>query len=195
MLQRSTVRLTGDEIARRLAAFERNGHCFELKGPYAIRIDRDSVFQPEAHFGAGWAIWRGSATGDGLKGPLALDAAAIALPQIDFQDVSFEHFIGADGVPIDGEQRLERIVQSGCIALDAKVGEAAVAEPHQATLRLLYDAYRISRFELAGTVLRRQDGKRFHACVERLESGLWRLGCVFVAGGRHHHDLMPVIAL
>lgn len=195
MLQATTRGLSTDEIVRRLDAFAKRGYRFDVRGPFTLRVDRTELFDPSKRFGAGWTIWRGHKDGDGLKGPLDIDNASIAMEQIDFQDVSFESFMDGQAHPLDGEQRLLRIRDREVIALDAKVGEAAIDDPHQVMLRYLHDLYGITSFELAGTVLRRPDGKRFHAAVDRLPHGEWIMTCMFVSGGRHTHNIVPVVAL
>lgn len=187
-LQSDVIQLSRDELGRRFTAFLNNGCQLVIKGPSALVIDRTRLFDPAKFIGKGSSIWRGSADSNGLEGEEDQDSRSLALTEIDFSKVAFEHFLKEGESSITGEGKLIRMKADPCIRYDAKVGQALFEEKGQATLRWLYDTYGITWFELAGTVLRGSGGGRYFLYLDRDVGGSWNwdyrwLGCGRSAGG------------
>ena len=162
-----------EDINRRLIAFLNNGLSFVMKGQNVLYVDRTKPFNPAKFIGNGVTIWRGPKDSDGLMGEEAQDAASLALTEVDFSKVLFEHCLKEGETVADGEEKLVRHVAAKRIRLDAKVGQSLFEEKGQATLEWLFNTFGITWFELPGTVLRNSYGNRFFLCLCREDVGLW----------------------
>jgi len=143
-----------------------------------LAINRAKPFDPAAFIGANWAIWRGPADADGLKGEERQDARSLALTEVDFTKARFETCLAEGETVITGEQRLTRLLdqKKDCIRADDNIGAALLNEPGQVTLEWLYQTHGVTWFELPGTELRSPNGYRRFLCLCRTDDGRWHWG-------------------
>lgn len=116
-------------------------------------------FNPETFIGPNWTIE-------------SQDQAALALNEIDFSQVTFQHGLKDDETHITGEEKLKRLNGTG-VLLDARVAQALYEEKDQKTLKWIYETHNISWFELAGSVLRDSSGDRCFLYLSRSDDGSW----------------------
>ena len=153
---------------------------FVIKGPSALIVDRTTPFDPVKFIGAGWEI-------------VEEDKNTLKLTTVDFSDVRFESGLKEGEQTIDGEEKLKRLKRLG-IRLDAKCGQTLYEEKGQATLRWLYDTYRITWFELSGTVLRYSDGYRYFLYLRRGDDGSWGWAYLWLDNDRSRDLVSPLLA-
>jgi hypothetical protein len=138
-------------------------------------------FDPAKFIGSGWGI-------------VEEDQSALALTEIDFSKVRFEHGLKDGESVIDGEEKLKRLKTLGLIRLDAKAGQTLYEEKGQPTLRFLHDVYGITWFELAGTVLRYSSGDRYFLYLYRGDDGSWYWDCSWLDDARNARNVSPLLA-
>ncbi|MSU73950.1 hypothetical protein EXS56_02305 [Candidatus Kaiserbacteria bacterium] len=126
-----------------------------------ISIRRSAPFSPSTFLGAGWSVWRGPASGDGLAGTEEQEPQALKLQDVDFSKVLFEHTLTGNERWVKGDDKVARLRASGATMLDAAVAQALFEEKDNATLEWLRKERGITWFDLPGTVLRDADGYRY----------------------------------
>ena len=151
----------GIRVLIELNKFLRNGCRMVIVSAGKFLVDRATPFNPATFIGAGWTIWKGPADGDGLSGDEEQDSQSLALTEIDWSTVTFEHTLREGETTITGEEKLRRLKELGHLRFDAKVGQDLMNEPGRITLAMLR-ARGIKWFDLPGTVLRSPDG---HRCI------------------------------
>src|SRR3989344_797976 len=159
-LQDMIVRRPKDAGAA-FTAWLKNGCRLSVRGPNTLVIDRSRPFNPTRFIGKGWTIEE-------------QDERALALTEIDFGAVRFESGLKEGEAAITGEEKLKRLKAGGVVRLDAKIGQTLYEENGQATLRFIHEHFGISWLELAGTVLRHPDGRRYCLYLCRYGDDPWR---------------------
>lgn len=171
--------------AARLGHIEKD-YCYTRR--YAVRlglgtvgflpINRSKQFEPSVDIGSDWSIWLGRADGDGHHGEEQQDARSLALHEVNFAErARFLTCLADDKSIISGEDRLARLYETNCIRADANIGWALFNEPNQLVLRWIYETFKITWFELPGTILRTRAAIRYHFCLNREHDGRWTYGC------------------
>lgn len=84
-----------------------------------LQINRSKPFNPAEFVGAGWTIWRGPASGDGLSGDEEQDARSLALTELDLNSIILKSTLKSGENVVNGEEKLKRLKASGDIRLDA----------------------------------------------------------------------------
>ncbi len=181
VLQSGVVDLSPAELGKRMTAFLKNDCRLQIKGPSALMIDRTKPFDPEKFIGSGWTMGE-------------QDERALFLTEIDFSNVRFESGLRDGESTITGVEKLARLTQGGLIRPDAKTGQALHEEKGQATLRFLYDTYRISWMEFAGSVLRRPGGYSGFLYLCRDDDGSWAWDYYWLDYGRGARSVSPLLA-
>lgn len=136
-------------------------------------IDRIKPFNPSEFIGHGWAIWKGHAKSNGMKGREEQDQRSLVLSEIDFDKVSFETCLKSGETHITGEEKLKHHAKAGHILPDVQIGKDLFEEEGQKTLEYLYKEKGITWFELLGTVLRSSSGSRYALYLYRCDGGRW----------------------
>ncbi|MBC7836702.1 hypothetical protein H7X87_02910 [Acetobacteraceae bacterium] len=183
-----------EDKMRKVKRFFDNGCQLVVKGPNALVIDRASLPTPAQFIDKDWSVWKGPKDGDGLKGYAEEDPRSLALTEIDFSKATFEHRLEEDEQTITGEEKLARMKAMPNIRLDFGIGVALFQEKDQATLRFLHDAYGISWFELAGTVLRHSLGDRYFLSLFRGGDGSWGWDYGWLGRRRSRGLVSPLLA-
>lgn len=159
-LQTEVIDLTPEEFGRRFVAFLKNGARLVVSVLKAV-IDRTKSFDP-TFIGAGWTIWKGPATGNGLEGTEEQDAHSLALSEIDVNQIRLVTTLKGRESSIKGEERLNRLQATGHIRLDAAVFLYLWLNQH-----LIPESWKervngnIQFITFDGTVLRRSNGDRY----------------------------------
>ncbi|MDO8566544.1 MAG: hypothetical protein Q7R58_00125 [bacterium] len=155
-----------------------------------LRFSRAMPFDPTNRrmSSDGVRIWRGPRDGDGLEDEPEQDTRSLALTEVDFGKVLFEHCLEGWEEAIRGEDKLARHLKTGRVRLDAQIGQYLLEEKGQATLKWLYDNIGIDWFELPGTVLRHRNSSRFLFCLHRTKDG-WDSDYSFLDGVRQRQDV------
>lgn len=96
------------EAGKQFTAFLKNGGKVIVGEPRVIQIDRSIPFDPEAFIGDGWTIKE-------------QDERALALDQIDLNEVLFETALEKKEAFIKIENKLKRLKTMDCIRLDAGI--------------------------------------------------------------------------
>lgn len=141
----------------------------------------DLQFDPSSFIGAGWAPWHGDANGDGLTGKIDQDERSLALKEIDWVRVVFQHFLRDGETIITGEENLKRQKAVGHIRFGGNVF-ASLWQDYQknkknSVLEWLYTTHGITFISFFGLVLRDPDGGRFVLCLCRGGGGWdWSYG-------------------
>lgn len=187
------IELSKGERGRRWTAFLNNSGQLIIKGPSVLVADRSKPFDPVRFLGKGSSIWRGPADGKGLEGEEDQDPRSLALTEVDFSKVAFEHFLKGGESAITGEEKLVRMKADPRVRYDAGVGQALLDEKSQATLRFLHDTYGITWMEFA-TVLRDSDGDRAFLYLDRSGDGSWVWYYYWLGGVRNAKGVSPVSA-
>ncbi|HEY4505721.1 MAG TPA: hypothetical protein VJG67_03450 [Candidatus Paceibacterota bacterium] len=158
------IELTPKERGERFAAFVRNGFRLIVSGLKAV-IDRTKSFDP-TFIGAGWTIWKGPATGDGLNGNEEQDTRSLALAEVDVNQIRLVTTLKGRESSIKGEERLNRLQATGHIRLDAAVFLFLWLNQH-----LIPESWKervngnIQFITFDGTVLRNSNGYRYVLCL------------------------------
>jgi hypothetical protein len=169
------------EFSKRLVAFINNECRFVIKSPSTVIIDRAKPFDPVRFCDVGWEV-------------LSEDRRSLALTEIDFSHVSYEHCIEDGEETITGKEKLKRMKHAGFIRLDAKFAQALYEEPGQVLLRWLYDTFGITHMEFAGTELRGSEGNRCFLCLNRHDSSSWDQEYHWLEEDRDRISVSPVLA-
>src|SRR3989338_1591250 len=106
-----------------LCCFDEKEHLHRKEcGMGKITIDRSKPFNPGEFIGLGWSIWRGRGQkdGDGLKGEEEQDKRALAITEVDLNNIRFETTLRSGEKSVKGEEKLKRLEVFGCVCLDAK---------------------------------------------------------------------------
>ena len=170
----------GDKLGR-ILRFVENGYQLSISGPNTLVIDRSHPFNPTRFIGKGWTIEE-------------QDERALALTEIDFSKVRFESGLKEGEAAITGEEKLKRLKAGGVVRLDAKIGQTLYEENGQATLRFIHEHFGISWLELAGTVLRHPDGRRYCLYLCRYGDDPWRWRYGWLDYDRRARTVSPVFA-
>ncbi len=155
-----------------------------------------ATFNPSTFVGNGWAIWKGPAKGDGLKGDEEQDQRSLALKEVDFRGMTKEaNFLtGLEGkeTVVTGEVKRARLIAKA-IQADARIGQALFEEEGQKTLRWLFETLGITWFELLGTTLRGSGGGRCALYLYRQGGGSWGWHCYWLGNFRDARN--PALSL
>lgn len=190
-VQAQFIEQSKEERGRQWTAFLNNGGRLVIKGPSVLVIDRSKPFDPTRFLGNDSSIWRGPADGKGLEEDQ--DPRSVALTEVDFSGIAFDHFLKEGEQTITGEEKLVRMKADPRVRYDAGVGVALLDEKGQATLRFLHDTYGITWMEFA-TVLRDSGGDRCFLDLCRGDGGSWDWDCGWLDGGRIRDRVSPVSA-
>lgn len=145
-----------------------------------MKINRIKPFDPKTFIEETWSIE-------------SQDEKALALTDIDWSKVTFEHGLEKNESYITGEEKLKRLQKKGTL-LDAAVAQQLYEEDGQKTLKGLYAEKQIRWIEFAGTVLRYSDGSRCFLYLRRDGDGSWRWNYRWLDFDRYRGDVSPLLA-
>lgn len=181
------------EAGRQFTAFLRNGARL-IVGMLKAVIDRTKPFDP-AFIGAGWTIWKGLATGNGLEGDEEQDTRSIALAEIDVNQIRLVPTTLKDReTSIKGEERLKRLQAKGHIRLDVAVFLYLWLNQH-----LIPESWKervngnIQFITFDGTVLRHSFGDRYVLCLF-WSDGKWYWSVGWLVNGFDQSGVSAVLA-
>jgi hypothetical protein len=158
-----------------------------------LRIDRSQPFDSK-FIGPGWSIWRGPANGNGLEGDEDQDVRALALTEIDFSKVDFEHCLKGRGQSIKGETKITRLKErQRLIRMDAKMAQTLWEEPGKKTLEWLRINRNITWFDIPGTILRSPHGIRYLLFLCWSDGG-WGWDCYWLGSDWYRRNPSLVLA-
>ncbi len=168
-LQKGIIDLTPEEFKKRFTAFLKSSAKVVGIIISAVLSLIGIAFDPVKFIGKDWAIWKGSADGDGLAGDEAQDAEALAMTELDATKMQFETCLKAGKTSITGEEKLKRLIALNKPLLGAKQFLALWLDyqknGEQSVLEWLRREKSINYLDFFGTILRGPDGSRFVLCL------------------------------
>lgn len=139
------------------------------------RTNSIGSFSPPDFIGQGWAVWKGSPTGNGLEGESDIDARAEELTEMDLTQILFEHSLKGGESWIKGEEKLTRLKTAGGIRLS---GRAFLAlwlnyqlDKENSYLEWLYRNRKVTWLSFFGLILRNPGGDRYVLYLYRSSDG------------------------
>lgn len=111
------------QTGMQFTAWLKNRGRLILPGPRILQIDRARTFNPTEFIGANWSIWRGPVDGDGLEGDEDQDLNALALSEIDLNNITFD-CLEKDERVVKGEEKLLRLKAKPSIRCDGTIFQA-----------------------------------------------------------------------
>ncbi|OGM98600.1 MAG: hypothetical protein A3C71_02820 [Candidatus Yanofskybacteria bacterium RIFCSPHIGHO2_02_FULL_43_15c] len=163
--------------------------------PHVIPIDRSKLFNPATFIGAGWSVWRGPASGDGLEGEEERDLRSAALAELGLDKVQLVTCLKRGESVMTGEVRVKRLKSDGRIRLDENAFKAFWENREQLPARFKERVNGDIQFIFFdGVVLRSPDGDRCVLCLCFDGGGSWGWGCDWLGRGRSAGDPSAVLA-
>ena len=124
----------------------------------------DASFDPASFIGSEWTPWRGPVDGNGLEGAIEQDERSLALKEIDWTQVRFEHYLNDGEKTIKGEEKLKRAIAAGHIRFGGNVLLSLWNDYKEnkgnSVLEWIYRTHGIEFLDFLGLTLRDPGGNR-----------------------------------
>ncbi|MFA5318049.1 MAG: hypothetical protein WC323_01045 [Patescibacteria group bacterium] len=141
-----------------------------------FKLACDKPFSPTEFIGAGWTVWKGADSGNGLEGKEDRDTREDDLSVIDWEQVLLETHLQEGETSVKGEEKFKRAIASGNIQLGGKA------------FLSLWEDYQADRGNSVLEKLRRKGVMRIYFFGLRLRDphGFRLVLCLYFGGSEWH---------